>query len=85
MSLAGDNFSVGMFQYVPSLLTCPDLVDLMVHFLNMMMMPAAMVVVSLYLLMRVCGSAPSLLPWRRKEPVFTDHPLSVSPRLPFLL
>ena len=50
----GYNLSVGEFQYVPSLLTCPNLVDLMVHFLDMMM-PAAMVVVSLFLLMRVCG------------------------------
>ena len=59
----GYNLSVGEFKYVPSLLTCPNLVDLMVHFLGMMM-PAALVVVSLFLLMRVCGSAPSLLPWR---------------------
>ena len=66
MSHAGDNFSVGMFQfvgynlsvgefkYVPSLLTCPNLVDLMVHFLDMMM-PAALVVVSLFLLVRSVG------------------------------
>ena len=57
------NLSVGEFKYVPSLLTCPNPVDLMVHFLDMMM-PAALVVVSLFLLVRVCGSAPSLLPWR---------------------
>ena len=59
----GYNLSVGEFQYVPSLLTWPNLVDLMVHFLDMMM-PAAMVVVSLFLLLRVFGFAPSLLPWR---------------------
>ena len=59
----GYNLFVSEFKCVPSLLTCPNPVDLMVHFLDMMM-PAALVVVSLFLLVRVCGSAPSLLPWR---------------------
>ena len=62
MSPAGDNFSVGMFQFVPSLLTCPNLV-LLYRSMDMMM-PAVMVVVSSFLLMRAFGSAPSLLPWR---------------------
>ena len=59
----GHILSVGEFKYVPSLLTCPNPIGLRVHFLDMMM-PAALVVVSLFLLVRVCGCAPSLLPWR---------------------
>ena len=36
----GYNLSVGEFKYVPSLLTCRNPVDLMVHFLDMMMLAA---------------------------------------------
>ena len=48
---------------MPSLLACPNLDDLLVQHFDLMML-AAFVVVSICLLVRVFGFAPSLFPWR---------------------